>query len=510
MKDIIKSAVALSIINVFIKLLGPARNILFAHKFGISRKLDAYFISQNFIDVVIAIFTFTIIIIAVPAFIEELSEKEKKDNGFGLAIDSFINQNILLAIILTVLFFALSGPIASIIPGFSNSSAQKDLSHLLAIFSFVFLFSIPFTAITGFFYSMNRFILPSFLKALPVVSVILSIAVFSGFLDIYSIPSGILFGNFIISVFLFGAYIKSRRGYYFTIKNVKIIRKIKNLIIPTIIFSAGGYLNLLVDQLLTSRIKDGAVSILSYAQFFIMMTFTLITLPLITAIFPKMSRNNVLKGNKSLIDITSKGFIVLTTVMIPFILLILFFRVSIIDLFYNHGKFDFLAVGETARVLLAYGPAMLFLSLNNLIQRIFFTKRAMLSLMFLTIGSISLNIILDFYFSSLFSIPGIALATSVNDILYFFLILFVLHRRYNIHFLSNIKKELLQILFSASLMATTLFIVLAVFPFTRSDSKINLFFSLLFYSGLGFIVYILSMTVIFKNNIFKSILAKNE
>ena len=44
------------------------------------------------------------------------------------------------------------------------------------------------------------------------------------------------------------------------------------------IFTAGGYVNLMTDQIVASGIKSGAVSLLAYSQFLLMLPYTLVFL----------------------------------------------------------------------------------------------------------------------------------------------------------------------------------------------------------------------------------------
>ncbi len=506
---ILKSAFILSLISIGVKLLGPAKNILIADTFGISRKLDAYFIAQNFIDVITAVFTFTIVILAVPAFIEETVNAMGNGDRSKSAFDSFLLQNIILSVIFTLLFFALSRPLSQVIPGFSEGEAQAQLANLLALLSLTLLLAIPSAVLTGYFNSRSQVVLPSSLMVIPIFTVILSILFLSGLLDIYTIPSGFILGYFLVSVILFLLYRKKLGGFSFTIKDFTIVGKIKGLIIPTMIFAAGGHINLLVDQLFTSRIKDGGVSILTYAQFFIMIPFTIITLPLLTAVFPEMSKAHTLEGKRSLEELTSKAFLVLTALMLPVVLAVAFFRVPLIDLFYNHGNFDSRSVAETASVLMAYTPAIFFLSLSSLLQRVFFTKKAMFSLMILTLFSIAMNIGLDIYLSSKFSIVGIALATSVNDILYFSILLFILNKRYEFNIFLGGKTHIFRIFFCASFTALTFLFVKQMVPLSALSSKLQVLLHLALYLTAGVSVFLVSLRILFKVNILEFVRGKN-
>jgi len=469
MKNILKPAAALLALNVLLKLAGPAKNILIAHEFGISRELDAYFIAQNIVDVGLATITFTVIIVAIPLFAKMLLEPSHRSSAKA-DIDSFLGQSCALAGILTLLLLLAAKPLAHVIPGFSNPLSQGYLSGQLALLSLTFLFALPVSVMTGYFHALGRVVMPSVLNALPVLSVILAILLFSGIIGIYSLPAGFLAGSLCVFLLLAGVYRKDTGKFNGQFRNTAVWKRIRNLIAPAMIFAAGGHINLLVDQLFTSQIKDGGVSILNYAQFFVTMPFMIIAIPLITALFPEMSKTDALKGTRSLMALTSKGIAVLWILLIPTAATLMSLKTPIIDLFYNHGLFDSGAVEETAYVLLAYGPAILFLSLNNLIQRVFFIKKAFTILMGLTLLSIALNIGLDFLLASLFSITGIAVATSVTDLLYFAVITALAHRKFGLGFSLRLKKDLSGIIISGLIMGIGLHGFLILFPYQNEAS----------------------------------------
>ena len=191
MKKVIKSAIALFIISLFIKVLGPLKHYLIADTFGLSRKLDAYFFSQNTIDTVIAGISFPIIILLVPIFTKELNKPNKAKLN---SIDSFISQVIVISLIISIAMIGLSRAASNLIPGFSEISVQGDLAKFLTVNSAALVFLVPFAVFTGYFHSNDRVAFPSFLDSIKVFLGILFLLLFSNVLDIYSLPFGYFSG----------------------------------------------------------------------------------------------------------------------------------------------------------------------------------------------------------------------------------------------------------------------------------------------------------------------------
>jgi putative peptidoglycan lipid II flippase len=487
MNTLIHSTVILSILFLISKLMGPLKSIFIAHQFGVSRSLDAYFVAQGIIDVVLAIFSFVVIILSVPVFIEREMKKEA-GNNYKNTISCFVNQSIIFSLFLSLIFFLLSPVIGSWIPGFSGPERQQTLSYFLRINGLILLFSLPVPVMTGFFYSKNSFILPSLTNLFPIVGALASIALLSRLLEVYAIPAGILFGTAIAFLILLCIYVKGNRLLPFHVMDFSIIRSMKNYLIPAMIFSCGGNFNGMVDQMITSGIKDGGVSILSYAQFVMMMPFTIITLPILTTIFPELSRAMALKDMVSMTGLISKAFLVITTCLLPITIALFFYRTTLLGLLLHHGRFEFHFIKETSGVLLGYLPGILFLSFNNLFQRLFFIRHQFSFLMWMTLATSFLNLIFDLWLSKYFSVAGIALSSSLIEIIYFIPMLFFLRGMF-VSIFYQLQKWLFPIMISSGCLTLTLAAASYFYPISLAASRLEILSVFIFQFGLGATVY---------------------
>ena len=139
-----------------------------------------------------------------------------------------------------------------------------------------------------------------------------------------------------------------------------------------------------------------------------------------------------------------------------------------------------------------------------MIQRIFFIKRGMLILMGFTIFSIVANVLLDIYLSTLYSIAGIALSTSLLEFIYFCLLMYYIKHKYDINIIPGIRKSLRNIFISGLVMTTTYYTVLNFSPLQNTGSRVNLILSLSAHLFIGGLVYALSLIFISKKaKIFK-------
>ena len=175
MNRVLRSAVLLSLISLLIKFLGPLKSYLIADRFGVSRSLDAYYLSQNVVDVVLAVVTFTITVLVVPLFVEETARRGGEDEPFLRSIDAFLCQALLAAVIACALTAACSQRIAEAVPGFADAASRADFARILRVVSASLLFAIPFSVIAGYLYSTLQVVLPSLLGNVALVVSVISL-----------------------------------------------------------------------------------------------------------------------------------------------------------------------------------------------------------------------------------------------------------------------------------------------------------------------------------------------
>ncbi|OPZ62003.1 MAG: putative peptidoglycan biosynthesis protein MurJ [Candidatus Aminicenantes bacterium ADurb.Bin508] len=487
MNRVLKSAVLLALIGVVVKLLGPLKNYLIADRFGVSRTLDAYYLSQNVVDVVLAVVTFTITVLVVPLFTEEAARRGEEKEALLRSIDAFLCQTLLVAVVACVLTAAFSQRIAGAVPGFADATVRADFVRILRILSTSLLFAIPFSVIAGYLYSTLQVVLPSLLGNVALVVSLLFLLFTSRSLGVFSLPLGTVLGSALSLFLIFAAFLRHRDRFRFSLTDRTILKRIGGRLLPTMVFTTGGYVNLLVDQVVASGIKGGAVSLLAYSQFLLLLPYTLVALPLLTALFPEMARQ---KGERQRGETLNNGSLLLGLALLPLLVGALFFRTPLIELFYNHGEFPPGFVPEAAAILLAYAPTMVLLSANNLLQRFFMVEGRMVLLMGLTLASTVANLAMDILFASRFSVVGIALATSLNETWYFVVMIWLLRKSLPEAFSSGFRRFLGLELLAASAMAASLFLSTGVIALPSPEKRLSLVVASAAHGGIALLIYL--------------------
>ena len=184
-----------------------------------------------------------------------------------------------------------------------------------------------------------------------------------------------------------------------------------------------------------------------------------------------------------------KGFLVITTCLLPIAIVLIFYRTALLHLLLYHGRFELHFVKETSEVLLGYVPGILFLSFNNLFQRLFFIRKQFSLLMWMTLATSCLNLFFDVFLSRHYSIVGIALSTSLVEMIYFLLLLFFIRGMLD-SFFAQLKGGLFPILISSGCLTMTFAAASHLYPISLETSRFGLFSTLMVHLGLGAAVYL--------------------
>lgn len=489
MNRVVKSAALLSAISLLVRFLGPVKGYLIADRFGVSRTLDAYYLSQNVVDVTLAIVTFSITLLVVPLFTEEFARRGWGDEPFHRSIDAFLCQTALIALVICGALMAFSPQIAGRIPGFADAASRAELARILRVVSASLVFAIPFAVLAGYLYATARVVLPSLLNHLVLVATVASILFLAAPLGVLSIPVGGVLGTAIAFALIFAAFLRQRGRFRFGLRDTTVLKRVGGLLLPTMVFTAGGYVNLLTDQVVASSISAGAVSLLAYSQFILTLPYVLVTLPILTAIFPELARHKASDGGAAMDETLGHGLVLLILALLPLLIALLYFRVPLVELFFRHGKFAPGFVPQAADILLAYGLSTILLSCNSLIQRLFLVEGKMVPLMGLTLVSLVANLAMDLYFAARLSVAGIALATSLNEAWYFAAILWLLRKSLPGIFPRWARHLTGQGLAAGGIMLASLLVSTQLVALPGTDHKVALAAALIVHSGIAAIVY---------------------
>lgn len=310
-----KTAILLMVITVFSKLLGFTRDIILSYFYGASNISDAYLIS---ITIPIAIFGFIGAGIStgyIPMFSKiEQEYGEEKGNRYT---NNLVN---ILIIISSVIFIFGSFYTEQIVKIFASGFEGETLA-LAVKFTKISLLGIYFTGLVSIFggylqikgnyaipalvgFPMNFFFIVSIFLSSKINVLVLSIG------SVIAIASQML----LLMPFI------HKKGYrYKFVLDIKDqhIKSMAYLALPVIIGVSVNQINVLVDRTLASSIAVGGISALNYANKLTLFVHGMFVLPMVTAMYPMISKMVAEKNINGLKESVSEAIILISLLVIP-------------------------------------------------------------------------------------------------------------------------------------------------------------------------------------------------
>ena len=496
----------------FSKLVGFAREAFIAAAFGIGILYDAFnyaYIIPSFFLIIIGGIngSFHNAIVAV------LTPLNERNSGFVL---TQVSIKLTLILILLGLFIYLNASflINLIGPNLSNeakSIATFQLRILTPCIPLSGFIGLSFGALN----SRNKFLISSISPAIISVTIIFFILLnwISNKINTTFLPSSALLayatlvGTFIQFCIQIRAIneiglLKFKSNYYSFIKEEK---RILNLILPTSFSSGLGQINVYVDMVFASSFQ-GAASGFAYGNFLIQAPLGILSNSLILPLLTKFSK---LKAEKKYVKLGKNLTIGIEYCFLTTIFLTAFFITfnnQIVQLAFQRGAFDFKAVNEVRKILIAYSVGIPLYLYRDLLVRTYYSIEKTKLPFKLSLLGILLNIFFDWILIKLLApynleIQGIILSSAAVNFL-ICCILSINLRNHNLRLpFSLLFVKILLISLSALITSYTCFLIFQTVP--QFNTFIEKLFVLILESLTFFIIYFL-ITKFLKVNKFKT------
>ena len=496
------------------RILGYSRDLLIARFLGAGIVSDAFFVSFK-----------------LPNLFRRLFAEGAMNSAFvpvlsGIKIDEGIKKaNLFLSETLTIVFsflfpfiilFEIFMPliINLVAPGFEGSASKFELTVFLSRLTFPFLLFICLSSlIGGYLNTMSRF------AAMAVTPVILNVCMISSiFLSIQNNVDQVITAKFLAgSISIAGVFQLiwlffnlKRENFNFGINSFINILKFKfsknskklfYLFLPAVIGNGVYQINLLIDMILASTLKDGSISYLYFADRVNQLPLGVFGIALSTALLPilaKQIKKKLFKKINSTINYCMQIGIVLA---IPASFAIFFLSKEIVKTLFMGGEFTLNDSNLTSYALqaLCVGlPAFIFVKILSVV---FFAREDTKTPVYIASIAMIINLVFNLVLINYFFHVGLAIATTISSWFNFLCLLTVLIKRKVIKVLDDTYHTLFKSVFSSMVMIISIHMLLKVnyFNVTIEDSfLINLvkllvivIFGTLIY---GFLIYILKLS----------------
>lgn len=349
------------IVTIFTVLglgLGFLSNAVVAAKFGAGREMDVYLAATTLPMFIVNILAQSLSYTFIPVF----AEYRAKDPGeIWTVVSSFININALTTVVLCVAGIIFAQPIMKLLaPGFTPEKLLRS-AELLRWFFPMIIFTVINGLMASVYYSNQRFVIPSLSSVISPLLTIAYVLLFYRSLSTMSLALATLTSTAIQTVLLSVGFFRTKDFNYtfvFDFRHPGVI-KILKLMAPLILGMLLTQTLPLFDRYFLSKLPDGSISHIGYAQKFINIIPSLVSSGLVLALFPVMSKYAAETKWEELRAIMSKGVRMLFFMSLPFAVFLGFYGRPVIQLLFERGAFtpdDTTAVYYAFAIYLASTP----------------------------------------------------------------------------------------------------------------------------------------------------------
>ncbi len=432
-----RAAGVVSAATLLSRLLGLAREQIFAAFFGAGFAVDAFQVAFRIPNLLRDLFAEGAMSAAFVPTLTRVQEKNGREAAMRLA-NLVINFLIVVVSMICLLGIVFAHEIVPLMaPGFGRIPGKLELTTQMTQIMTPFLLLVAVAAaVMGILNTRRVFFIPAIAPTMLNLALIAAgflIAPFCprfGLQPIVGMAFGVILGG--LGQLFIQAPALVQQGYRWrpeiSFRDPGVVR-IVTLMAPAAIGLAATQVNIFVNTLLASLLPQGSVSWLNYAYRLMQLPIGLFGVAIATVTLAEVARH---AARKDMLEVKrtlsfSLRFGLFLTLPATFLLIAL--AHPIVVLLYQHGRFGAGDSWQTAQALWAYAAGLSAFSAVRVMVPVYYAlgmTRIPVTISFVTIA---VNVVLNLVLMGPLQHRGLALATSIASVLNFVLLFEVLRRK---------------------------------------------------------------------------------
>lgn len=460
--------------------------------------LDAYTVAFTIPDFMFFILVSGALSVTfIPVFNQRLASGNKK-SAWELST-SLLNLLALVTLAVSVLIIIFADPLVRYIvgPGLPESGQALAVSMMRVIAINPFLFGIA-TVLASMQQAVGRFTFFALAPVMYNIGIITGALFFTNGINIFGwqvfeggimgVALGVVFGSIlqlvVSSLGLYGMGFDYRFKIYWKNKG---LHQVLRLLPPRSLDQGIDYVNGIVETNLASRMSEGSVRAYQQATMLSFVPINLIGVAISTAAFPKMTER-IGQGRPDLFKKELQAVLrVIVWISLP---------VTVVAYFCRGYLIHFIKPGGDALWAGIFGvlaATILFRSVYFISARSFYAQQDTKTPLYISLFTISLNIILAIWFSMglRMDVYGLALAAVVVSAVEVGILFTIMSRRINGFFDRPFMKAIGRMVTSAALTSIFTYIIVAYMPLGAQDDFFSAFGKFALIVGISAGIYII-------------------
>ncbi|MEJ2041853.1 MAG: murein biosynthesis integral membrane protein MurJ [Reinekea sp.] len=468
--SVLKSSVIVSVATMSSRVLGLVRDIVFASLFGAGGAHDAFFVAfkvPNFLRRLFAEGAFN------QAFVPVLSEYKHAEGDDSVrrlvsAVQVYLGAIVGAVTVLAMIFSPLVAWLFA--SGFHDDGAKLALVAGFLRLTFPYLWFISMTALgSSVLNSYQNFAIPALTPIILNLSLIGAAFLLSPRFEVAQtgLALGVLLAGLLQWLFLWPALLKTGVWSPFSFSTVHPgVKKILVLMLPGLFGVSVSQINLLLDTILATWLKDGSVGWLYYSDRLTELPLGVIGVAIGTVLLPRLSSLHA-ESDHSVFERTLAWAIrMVLMVGLPAMAALLILSNQLLTLLFDNGEFGSTDVLMSAKSLAAYALGLPAFMLIKILAPAFFARQDTRTPVKTGVQAMMWNMV----FNLLLIVPlqhvGLALATSMSAWINAGLLAWHLRQERHLPGQALLGKSIIQVLVATIVMALVLMFMVQLSAFT--------------------------------------------
>ncbi len=427
-RHLLKSTSVVSSMTLLSRILGLARDIVFARFFGATIVMDAFLVANRIPNMLRRFFAEGAF---AQGFVPVMARyREKHDHAEAKQLVDAVAGTLGLILFLITLAGVIAAPVLVMIvaPGFIGEDGRFDLATAMLRFTFPYLLFVSLTAFAGgILNTYGRFAVPAF------TPVILNVVLIAGALWLaptleepgmalaYAVFAAGLIQLLFQIPFLSRIHAVPRPRWQPHHPGVKRVTK---LMLPAIFGSSVAQVNVLLGGIIASLLGVGKISLLYFSDRLMEFPLGLFGIALATVTLPTLSRQHANESRREFSDTVDWSMKLVLLIAVPAAIGLIVLAEPLVATIFYGGEFTVFDVRMTALALQAFALGLVGFSYVKILAPAYFARENTRTPVKIGLVALAVNFILSVVLAYALTRAefegthaGLALAISVSAIL---------------------------------------------------------------------------------------------
>ncbi|MCM3005566.1 murein biosynthesis integral membrane protein MurJ [Priestia koreensis] len=470
MKKFKATAIWSILLALVLKVSGLARESIVAKEFGASADTTAYYLAFSFITLATAMFSTGFNNVFLPMYVQRRKQGEDVSDRNA---NSLLNITIVIFGVISVLGWLYAKWFVPIIfPGMSKT-VEPVAVHVTQIF-FIFMIPIVLSVLLDSYLQSRRIFVPSqSSKLIATFMAIVFAILFSHTWGIDAVAYGFVIGTLIGVVIQFLYLVKSDYKWKLEFNMDKEFKKaFVLLLIPSLLNSAVGQVNFLVNKSFAAGTFDAAVTYLNNASMIVSIPTAIYSTTIVAMIFTLMSEQT--QDKKAFGDTFYRGMEMSTVALLPISIGLILAGDSVISFIYERGKFTAENTHGTYMALIWYTPTIFFQGMQLILSKSMYAKGKTSTVFRISVTTIVLNLVLNWLLVDRFGYLALAFAASAVSVYFFVVSMIVVYKDLGKDEFKRFMRMMPKVLIPGAIMGLAVAAVKYLLPIGNLYSLIQL------------------------------------